>query len=253
MLRNARIAVVSTSLVETDNDLWEACRAHVGELVLIGSRQSMSNASLRAGTVGLRELDFGRGLIWRHLRRLRRTLADFGPDLLHVNGELWGLTAQEALSLPAPVVIHGAENIWRHGNRVESTARDLLVKRALKRIAGYASWNVGGANHVKAIASPSLPILAIPAIIPPRPFRERLWIGAESQEDYYTILLVGRLVPMKGFDSVIRAVSLLSFKERIRVVLCGDGPQELELRSSPRKLESTLSLEAMYCLNRSPL
>ena len=173
-LTSARIAVVSTSLDPVANELWFAARAHVGELVVLGARRKGQPAV--AGERALREVDGGRGLIYRHLVGLRRALREFRPDLVHVNGETWGLTVQELLSQSTPLVVHGAENRWDHGRGIEQAVRRRLVRRAVDRMAGYASWNHDGADHVAGLARAAgrdLSTLVLPAIIPPETFRAR--------------------------------------------------------------------------------
>lgn len=225
-----RILVVSSSLGAGSNDLWEATRPHVGSLTVVGAEEATAHTA--PGEVGLPQVDAGRGLIWRHLVGLRRYLASFRPDLVHVNGELWGLTAQEVLRLPVPVVVHGAENLWEHGNPVERVVRRRLVSRAVDRIAGYASWNHAGAEHVqdlrRARGGPGLPTLVVPAIIPPAAFREAAWHApALGPDEPLELLLVGRVVRAKGFQDAVEAAARLD--RPVRVTVCGRGPLLAEL------------------------
>ena len=138
------------------------------------------------GGVALKSFDFGRGQIWRHLTGLRRFIRRFDADLVHVNSELWSLTSQEVLGLGVPVVVHGAENVWHHGHRIEQRGRDALVRRGAKRIVGYASWNSDGVEHVADLRTrlglPEIPQLVLPAVIPPKEFRDAC-LATGSAED----------------------------------------------------------------------
>lgn len=226
-LKGARIAVVTTSLDAVTNDIWHTTRPQVAALAVVGASPA-GTAELAADEVGLAEVDLGRGLVWRHLRRLNSFLSWFAPDLIHVNGELWGITAQELLHRRESVVVHGAENLWEHGGAVERQLRRRLVDRAVRRIAGYASWNHAGAEHVHALRlhhdGTDLPTLVVPGIVPPEPFRTVVWEPPTSRDDVTTVrvLLVGRMVPAKGFDTVIEAAALLPTAS-VRISLCGEG------------------------------
>jgi len=145
-----------------------------------------------------------------------------------VNGELWGVTAQESLRWGIPVVVHGAENLWDHGSSLERKARRRLVERAVDRIAGYASWNHAGVDHVSEVARSrgrSVPTLVMPAVIPPEVFHTHSWqppvLDAGVPLD---MLLVGRVVAMKGFSGAVEAASQVTSRP-VRVTVAGEGPE----------------------------
>jgi glycosyltransferase involved in cell wall biosynthesis len=226
-LASRRFAVVSTGFAPGTNEVWEAARLGVGALTIIGGRPQGGRSDLGEHEVGLRELDLGKGLVWRHLVGLRRRLRALRPDLVHVNAELWAVTAQELCSLDVPIVVHGAENLWHHGNRVEQALRVRLVARAADRIAGYASWNHAGAEHVRGLRKrrglPPVPSLVLPAIIPPAEFRARRWSPPPlTPGTTLEILLVGQVIPYKGFDIAIDAAAAISARP-VRITMCGTG------------------------------
>jgi glycosyltransferase involved in cell wall biosynthesis len=225
-LRTRRVLVVTSSLLPGSNDLWHAARSEVRALTVVGARPR--SHQLGRDEVGLHQVDAGLGLIWRHLVGLRTFLRSFQPDLVHVNGELWGLTVQELLTSPCPVVAHGAENLWEHGHSVERALRRRLVERAVARIDGYASWNHAGAEHVRDVRrrhdGAEIPTLVLPAIIPPEQFRAVSWRAPVRRDALapLELLLIGRAVPAKGFDTVIEAAALLE-RGSVRITLCGEG------------------------------
>jgi glycosyltransferase involved in cell wall biosynthesis len=221
-LDGLRVAVVSSRLWPGYNDIWDAVQPHVGSLAVIGARSERDAGPDEPGRVALRGVDLGRGLVWQHLIGLRRFLRSFSPDVVHVNRELWAVVAQEVVRSDAAVVVHGAENLWHHGGSAEQAVRRRLVDRAVRRVAGYASWNHAGAEHVARrrgeLGLDAVPTLVLPAVVPPAPFRGLRWEPAGH--DALEVLLVGRAVPAKGFGDVIEAAA---GRADIRVTLCGEG------------------------------
>jgi glycosyltransferase involved in cell wall biosynthesis len=232
-----RVAVISSSLEPGFNDLWAAAREHVADLIVVGAapRTPQSHAPFE---VPLRELNTRRGMVWRHLIGLRRLMRTFRPDLVHLNGELWSVTAQESLWWKMPVVVHGAENLWEHGYSAERWARRRLVERGVDRIAGYGSWNLAGAQHIAEVAkrrSRSVPTLVMPSIVPPSQFRSAAWSPTPLEPGVVLeILLVGRLVAMKGFASAIDAAARIKGRP-VRVTLAGEGPELASLTDRAAK------------------
>ena len=170
----------------------------------------------------------------------RGYIRSFQPDLVHVNGELWGVTAQESLLWGVPVVVHGAENLWEHGGSLERRARRRLVGRAVDRIAGYASWNHAGAEHVAEVARRSgrgkLPTLVMPAVIPPASFHAHSWHPPTLEPGVpLDVLLVGRVVAMKGFADVVKAASAVTSRP-VRITVAGNGPELAHLVSQASAL-----------------
>jgi glycosyltransferase involved in cell wall biosynthesis len=221
-LDSLRVAVVSSRLWPGFNDIWDAVEPQVGSLVVVGARSAKDAGPDEPQRVALRGVDLGRGLVWQHLVGLRRFLRSFSPDVIHVNRELWAVLAQEVVGSDAAVVVHGAENLWHHGGTAEQAVRRRLVDRAVRRIAGYASWNHAGADHVvrrrQELGLDPVPSLVLPAVVPPAPFRDVDWEPALRPE--LEVLLVGRAVPAKGFADVIEAAAGIP---ALRITLCGAG------------------------------
>lgn len=228
-LRSARVAVLSSQLWPGYNELWDAVEPEVGALTVIGARSDKDAGSAEPARVALRQMDLGRGLVWQHLVGLRGGLRAFRPDLVHVNRELWAVAAQEVVGIDAAVVVHGAENLWDHGNGIEQYLRRRLVDRAVRRIRGYASWNHEGVEHVlrrrSELGLAAVPTLVLPAIVPPTTFRDVSW--QPSPPDPLDVLLVGRAVSAKGFQDVLEAADGVP---GVRVTLCGEGPLLDDLR-----------------------
>jgi phosphatidylinositol alpha-1,6-mannosyltransferase len=62
--------------------------------------------------------------------------------------------------------------------------------------------------------------------LPREAARVRLGVGADEQ----VVLAISRLVERKGIDTLIEAAKALPPSDRVRIVICGDGPEEYSLR-----------------------
>lgn len=233
-----RVAVVTTEARPVFNALWFAARERGADVRLISDEQVAP--PLPPFQIALPASDFGRGLIYRHLHGLRQVLDQIRADVIHINGELWSLTVQEMLTRPEPIVVHGAENLWRHGNVVERLLRDRLVRRSIHRLDGYVSWNEAGRRHVAERVGSDVPTLTLPAIIPPPEFRRGSWTRPPTLP--HVLLLVGNLVWQKGFDTVVAAVAGTADPCHYRIEVCGVGPQGSALRVQARSLGVDLVL-----------
>jgi glycosyltransferase involved in cell wall biosynthesis len=248
-LRERRVVVVTSSLSAGSNLLWDAVSDQVGGLTVIGARLGVDatpETEPVAPRATLRGVDLGRGLVYQHLVGLRRLLRSLRPDLVHVNRELWTVVAQEVVGLGCAVVVHGAENLWHHGNAVERRLRDRLVDRAVRRVAGYASWNRAGVAHVAArrelLGLAAIPTLVMPGVIPPETFHRTSWSPPSLEGGApLEVLLVGRLVPLKGFDLVIEAAARVTGRP-VHVSVCGEGPAEADLVALARARHVDLEL-----------
>jgi glycosyltransferase involved in cell wall biosynthesis len=232
-MHDRRVVVVSSRLWPGFNDLWDAVEPEVGALAVVGARSADDAGAGERERIALRSVGLRRGTVWQHVVGLRRHLRSLRPDLVHVNRELWAVVAQEVVGLDTAVVVHGAENLWLHGGRVEQLLRRRLVDRAVRRLGGYASWNRAGADHVvrrrRELGLGPVPTLVLPAVVPPAPFRAVTWQGPETPGvlESLEILLVGRAVPEKGFHDVLDAAAGVP---GARVTLCGEGPVLDDLR-----------------------
>ena len=103
-----RVAVISSSLHEDMNVLWRATARLVDEQILIGPRSTASSGSVGQEVLPLADRDLGPNATWQRLSHLRSELRRFGPDLVHVNGELWSVRTLQVVASKYPFVAHGA-------------------------------------------------------------------------------------------------------------------------------------------------
>jgi glycosyltransferase involved in cell wall biosynthesis len=161
-------------------------------------------------------------------------LNEFRPDLIQIEQEAFSLSAFElsmiSLRTRIPIVIFCWENVERKLSSVRARMRGFVLSNAAQLIAGNRDaaslarkWGFKGPISV----IPQLgvdPELFTPAAVTDRP-------------EQFTVGYIGRLVPEKGVDLVLRAAGLLRKKDFIpRLVICGRGPHENALVELAREL-----------------
>jgi glycosyltransferase involved in cell wall biosynthesis len=239
-----RVLVLTAHLIPDQMSLWEACAAAGTDVHLAGTLHGRSGEaflpetgpSATIPTHVLKQRDLaGRDQLWWTYVGLRHLVAELDPDLVHVCTEPWGLLALQALRSNPRVVIHGADNQFTHGSRIEAGLRVAVTRRNLRRSAGYASWNSAGVTLARQhglrpdkptlVASPVLPHAAVPSPESRSAIRRR----AGWNDDDVIVLHVGRLEVQKGVRILAEARRMLT-APRVRTVLVGGGSETDWLR-----------------------
>ncbi|MFN8650393.1 MAG: glycosyltransferase [Gemmatimonadales bacterium] len=171
--------------------------------------------------------DRGEGVHWK-VSDLHRMLADFRPDVLHVESEPWTPAAASASAraqkLNIPVVLFAWESVIRSESLRERWRRG----RTLDRARGLVGGNKLAAGLLSR-GRPKVPVTVIPqlGLTPPLEIQR-------PQNAELTIGFVGRLVPEKGLDMLFRAcVKLLG---RWNLVVVGSGPAQEQLEALAERL-----------------
>jgi glycosyltransferase involved in cell wall biosynthesis len=143
-----------------------------------------------------------------------------GVDVVHAHFAYRSADGAEvigrALGLGHSITVHA------HDIFVETThlRRRLAAARTVVTVCEY------NRRHLEAVYGPELAgklhVVACSTRIDRAPRRA-------PQHDGCVIVAIGRLVPKKGFDTLVRALPHLT--NRARVVLVGDGPEETPLRA----------------------
>ncbi len=160
--------------------------------------------------------------------KIWQVLNDFQPDVVHVEEEVFSLCAFELAiwsRLTGKLLsLFGWENMERHLSPVRHWLRQFVLSTASLIIAGnhdgadlLRQWGYTGLLEV-------MPQMGVdPHLFQPQPpvnHRDALHIG-----------FLGRLVPEKGLDLLFAAARQLKAKGlNFRLVLCGAGPSEADLR-----------------------
>jgi glycosyltransferase involved in cell wall biosynthesis len=202
-------------------------RFHVGALVLSDSAPQAD--VLRTWGVDVCQLGWRRLIDLGVYRRLRRLLASFRPDVIHVWQPLglWvlagvggGMTGRLIASAPAQP--RPSRMTWRPLDR-------WLLGRADRIVAIGTS----AAEQCRRQRLPQERIIAIPPGIGTRTnamARADLCRRLEIEEDARLIICAGPIVAHKGFHDAIWTLEILRFLfEDLHLIFVGDGPHRPRL------------------------
>lgn len=172
------------------------------------------------------------------VRRINDMAREIGADFVVLDPALPLGAVGRWLSLPYAVVLHGAE-VTVPGRLPVS--RQVLggVLRGARHVIAAGGYPAREGEHA---AGRSLPVTVVPPGVDTERFRildtaerteARVHFGLDV--DAEIVLGVSRLVPRKGFDTVIRAVAMLApHRPRLRLVLGSTGRDEPRLRALAR-------------------
>lgn len=167
------------------------------------------------------------GAVWER-STLRKLLRDFRPDIVQIEEEPWSQVASVGTGLAArmkiPSVLYSSESIARNYPITQRWRRG----RAVRRVAGLLGGNkiaagllARGREDIPTAVIPQLGV-AIPRMLTPIPHQR------------FTIGFVGRLVPEKGLDILLRACVRVLGSWDLMVV--GSGPAQEELEGLAERL-----------------
>ena len=169
----------------------------------------------------------------RFLRDFARLLRLGNYDLIHafsLTGELWAVLARMVSGKAPPLVAS------ERSQQVRQPPWYWPVKHfVLARSVGViANSKAGAETTALRTRLPRSFFDTIPngvRIPPPIPHRERLAIRAELGLPQGRLfgLFVGRMVPLKNLDCLIRALALLGPRDRPWMALSGDGPSRSDV------------------------
>jgi glycosyltransferase involved in cell wall biosynthesis len=164
--------------------------------------------------------------------KIRQVINDFKPDVIQVEEEIFSLSALEvafwAKLYRKPMVVFGWENQLRSLSFLRSWIRDFVMGTTNLYLAGnqdgaevMRSWNYQGQIEV-------MPQMGVDT---------ELFTPPEKKEDQNKVNIgfLGRLVPEKGLDILLTAVSQLQQQDLdFQVTLCGSGESEADLREAAK-------------------
>jgi glycosyltransferase involved in cell wall biosynthesis len=128
----------------------------------------------------------------------------------------------------ARVIIHSDGT--SHSERVLGRAHLLARRVLLREAAACVANSEPAARRFAELGASREQIFKAPHTTNIAPFHAVAGPRRTTQRVPLTVLHVGRLIPRKGVDRLIRAVALAAADVRLRLVLVGSGPEAERLR-----------------------
>ena len=213
-------------------DLLRTGEPHDRVFSLQGTPTNLAKSWPALGEFSDRIDGFGRkpgvrpGLIIDLARRLRE-LRPYAVFAHHIGPLIYGGIAARLARVP--LLYYVEHDVWHYGNR-----RHRLLAMGCFRV--LQPRVVAVSEHVRAALAKMMPGMQI-TVIPPGIATDRY--TPDNKNDARNLLgldpawqivgTVGRLVPVKAQDILLRAISRLP--ERVHCVIAGDGPELENLRS----------------------
>lgn len=164
--------------------------------------------------------------------RLGQRMRAFSPDVVHIDEEPYNLATFHALWLTRRIGGRALWFTWQNLNRRYPLPFRLIERYNLQH-ADYAIAGSEGAATVWREKGYAGPMAVIPQFgVDPQIFAPRA--AERDPARGFAIGYVGRLVPEKGVDLLLKAASDLSGTWRIQVV--GTGPERSSLQALARQL-----------------
>jgi phosphatidylinositol alpha-1,6-mannosyltransferase len=176
------------------------------------------------------------------VRRIDRMAHAVGAELVVLDPAVPLGLVGPSLALPYDVVLHGAE-VTVPGRLPGSRQALAAVLNRARHIVAAGGYPAAEAHHA---TGRDLPITIVPPGVDVERFhplpaderaatRARLGLPADAE----VVLSVSRLVPRKGFDTAIRAVSLLAdHRPNLLLAISGSGRDEPRLRRLAAELRA---------------
>jgi len=206
------------ALRDRGHDITLLTAAHVSDQAEVSVRHGItSHRTQLAVALGRKDP----GLLSRERQRIKRLLTDLEPDLIHAHDIGPNLWAVVKAASPAPIITTMHIGIQTTGAGSVASMAEML--RASSWVTGVSATAVAEVLAVEPSLTNRASVIGNGIALPP-PTSGRTVSGR--------ILCVGRLVPQKGFDLVLRALALVEASwPGAHVVFAGDGSERSMLES----------------------
>lgn len=193
----------------------------------------------------------------RALVSLVRAMREFRPDIVHTHTAKAGaLGRMAAIITPGvrPVIVHtyhghvlsgyfgrALNALYRSVERVLASASDCLIGVSAATVDELVALRVAPLHKFRTVPiGLDLERFLVVERSPAAPFRAEIGVGPDD----VLAVFVGRLVPIKRVDLLIRAIALAHAREpRLKLAIVGDGELrgELERQALAMGLDRTVS------------
>jgi glycosyltransferase involved in cell wall biosynthesis len=176
----------------------------------------------------------------RAIRRMRRLIAAWRPDVVHAHGLRAGALTAIALAFvrptvydPKPALVVTVHNAPVAGGVTAAIYRvlELIVARRADSVLCVSKdleerMRAAGARRVGRALVPAEAVPALRAARPPRP------LPGDPPSDRPLVLAAGRLAAQKGFGTLLDAAARWhGLEPEPLLVIAGEGPLEAELKA----------------------
>jgi phosphatidylinositol alpha-1,6-mannosyltransferase len=176
------------------------------------------------------------------VQRINSMAASFGADFVVLDPALPLGLVGPSLKLPYMVVLHGAE-VTVPGRLPGSKQVLGHVLRKAKHIIAAGGYPAAEGNHAAGrelattIVPPGVDTNRFVPLSPSEKDAARVRLGLHPADEI--VLGISRLVPRKGFDTVIRAVAQLApHRPRLKLVIASTGRDEERLKKLAAELRA---------------
>lgn len=217
-----RVLVLGPAFRDSDaRDRLRALAALGPEVIVaVPNGQAATDGPLRLVPVPVKGRDHDPGLRW-HRASLRRLLADHRPDLVHLECPPEALLASDMADLAGPLAIPFLLATWTGPDPEAGLLERRRARRVLERAAGVIGGSEATRNQLAAAAPRAVhAMVPLTGLVLPPPV-ERAAAGT------LRIGFVGRLVPERGLDQLILA--LTQTYGRWQLDILGSGPDQESL------------------------
>ena len=201
-----------------------------GHEFIVVTGQSSPDLPAQATFQGIPIYRFPFGEIGQNLNRLTKIQQQiqelkrsFAPDLIHRNGVgadgLFCLTAAKAP--PVPLVVTLINDLLTH-----STRQDSLLGHLLRSADWVTTVSAAALVQTRAL----VPEIISRSTVIHSGLQDQGCVPPPLPTDVPRLLCLGRLVPQKGFDIALQALSTVVKRfSKTRLVIAGDGPERVAL------------------------
>jgi len=185
-------------------------------------------------------------------------------DIFHVEGQfLYGVGIYKIFGGKIPNILFFNRELvsWPNPSEINFKDQSSLWRTAKRKIRfwleKYFGTHLGNCHDYSIFTCPQLhdafhnfgikkpPFSVISDFVDIEKLKKTSTIQARSveeasiQKEKFHVLCSGRMIPAKGFDLVINAISQIKNKEKLKVTISGDGPEMNNLKS----LASSLNVD----------
>lgn len=179
------------------------------------------------------------------VQRINTLVKDFGADFVVLDPALPLGLVGPSLSVPYMVVLHGAEVTVPGRLPLSKQVLGHVLRGAEHVIAagGYPSRegnHAAGRNLTTTIVPPGVDTTRFVPLTPAQRVDAREKFGFADNDEI--VLGISRLVPRKGFDTVIKAVAQLApHRPNLRLVIASTGRDEDRLKKLAQELSAPVT------------